>query len=352
MTATLVLLFLVALNALYVVAEFAAVSIRATQLQPVADGGDRRAAGLLAVLRDDVELDRYVAACQIGITLASLISGAYSQAVVSPALAGVLQSTGLTRAMAHSVAAGAVLVALTVAQVLFGELIPKALTLQFPLQTALLTYRPMRLSLKLYRGFLAVLNGSAHGLLGLFGVKPGSHHHVHSPEELDLLMAESRKEGVLAPEQHEQLHGVLTLGQRSAQDLMIPISRVRSLELTATAEEVLREISSSPYSRLPVHASGLDHTLGLVHTKDVATHFARHGSVPPLRQLLRPLPRVEGHVSADRLLEQLRKLRASLALVVAASGHVEGLISLDDVLASLLGQLGDELKPAGGHTHA
>ncbi len=351
--AWLVIFFLIAVNALYVVAEFAAVSLRVTQLQPLAQRGDRRAKGLLAVLQDGAELDRYVAACQIGVTLCSLIVGAYGQATVALQLVPLFERLGgLNRVTAHSVAALVVLVLLTVLQVLFGELVPKALALQFTLKAGLLTYPPLRLSLKLYAGFLKVLNGSGLLLLRLFGVKPGGHRHVHSPEELDLLIAESHQAGVLAPEQQRRLHRALTLGERKAGDLMVPRKRIAALDVSTSPDEVLRRVISSPYTRLLVHEGTLDKVLGMVHTKHLASHFARHGNLPPLREVVHPLPLVRRGVKADQLLTLLREQRATQALVVGRGAKVEGLVSLEDVLEELLGRMGDELKPAMEPTHA
>ncbi len=263
-----------------------------------------------------------------------------------------LRLGGLQAAAAHSAAALVVLVLLTVLQVLFGELIPKALALQFTLKAGLLTYPPMRLSLKLYAGFLKVLNGSGLLLLRLFGVKPGGHRHVHSPEELDLLIAESHQAGVLAPEQQRRLHTALTLGQRTAGSLMVPRKRIAALDVSTPPDEVLRRAISSPYTRLPVYEGTLEKVLGIVHTKDLVSHYARHGSLPPLRDVLRPLPTVRRRVKADQLLPLLREQRATQALVVGRNGKVEGLVSLEDVLEELLGRLGDEFKPAMEPAHA
>ncbi|WP_225411454.1 hemolysin family protein [Stigmatella hybrida] len=351
--AWLVILLLIAVNALYVIAEFAAVSLRATQLQPLAQRGNRRAAGLLKVLQDGAQLDRYVAASQIGITLSSLIVGAYGQATVALQLVPLFERLGgLQPTAAHSAAAVSVLVLLTVLQVLLGELVPKAIALQFTLQAGLLTYPPMRLSLKLYAAFLKVLNGSALLLLRPFKVKPGGHRHVHSPEELDLLIEESHQAGVLASEEQRRLHRALRLGERSAADLMVPRKRIAGFDVRTSPEEVMRLATTSPYTRLPVYEGSLDKVLGLVHTKDLVNHFARHGSLPPLREVLRPLPVVRRGVRADQLLTLLREKRATQALVVGRGGRVEGLVSLEDVLEELLGRMGDELKPAMEPSHA
>jgi putative hemolysin len=352
MMAWLVIGVLIAVNALYVIAEFCAVSLRPTQLQPLAQQGNRRAAELLAVLQDGERLDRYVGASQIGITLSSLIVGAYGQAAVAPQFAALLERfAGLSSARAHSVAALVFLVLLTALQVLLGELVPKAVALQFTVRAGLWSYPPMRLSLKVYAGFLRVLNGSGLLLLRLFKVKPGNHRHIHSPEELDLLIAESRQAGVLEPEEHRRLHSALTLGERTAADLMVPRERIAALEVHTPPDEVLRQAIASPYTRLPVYEGSMDRVLGIVHTKDLARHVARRGVLPPLRDLLRPLPTVHRGVKADQLLALLRARRATQALVVGRDERVEGLVSLEDVLEELLGRVGDEFKPAMEPAH-
>lgn len=351
--AWLIILLLIVFNALYVIAEFTAVRLRATQLQPLAKRGNRRAAGLLSVLQDGAELDRYVAACQIGITLSSLIAGAYAQGALTAPLAALLQRLGgLGDGAAHSTAAVVVLTGLTSVQVLFGELVPKSFALQFTLRSALWVYAPMRLSLKLYSGFLRVLNGSAHLLMRPFGVKPGRAHHAYTPEELELLIAESAPSGVLASESRCRLLRALALGRRTAGDLMVPRKRIAALDIATSSDEVLRRVIASPYMRLPVCEGSLDKTLGLLHTKDLACHFARHGELPPLRDVLRPLPRVRRGLKADQLLTLLRQQHTSQALVVGRSGRVEGLVGLEDVLETLLGRMGDELKPALEPAHA
>ncbi|RKG64541.1 HlyC/CorC family transporter, partial [Corallococcus exercitus] len=326
--AWLVILLLIAVNALYVIAEFTAVRLRATQLRPLAQKGNRRAAGLLAVLQDGAKLDRYVAACQIGITLSSLIVGAYAQGALTAPLAALLQRLGgLGSGAAHSTAEVTVLAGLTGAQVLFGELVPKSFALQFTLRSALWVYAPMRLSLKLYSGFLRVLNGSALVLLRPFGVKPGDDsHHVHTPEELELLIAESHASGSLESEARSQLQRALRLGQRTAGELMVPRKRIAALDITVSPDEVLRRAIASPYMRLPVYEGSLEKVLGLIHTKDLACHYARHGQMPPLRDVLRPLPRVRRGLKADQLLTLLREQRATQALVVGRKGRVEGLV--------------------------
>src|SRR5215204_5497239 len=196
----LVLLLLTLLLAFFVAAEFAAVSVRESRIERHAEGGNARARVLLSILRDPHRLDSYIAVSQIGITLASLIAGAYAQATLAPVLLSVFRRFGsFQEAAAFSAATTTVLVGLTVVQMVLGELVPKSLALQMPTRLALWTLRPMQWSQWVLSGFVRVLNGSGGVLLRLMRIPTASHRHVHSPEEIEYLVVESGKGGLLKP---------------------------------------------------------------------------------------------------------------------------------------------------------
>ena len=343
--AAAVILLLILLTGLYVAAEFAAVGARRSRLRRMAEDGHALAARILPVLENPRELDRYIAASQVGITLSSLILGAYAQAILAPRAAPLLVRWGSVEvSTAEHAAAIALLIALTVLSVILGELVPKAFALQFPTQTALFTVLPMQWSLRLYAWLIAVLNGSGLLVLRILRVPNTGHRHVHSPEEIELLIAESRDGGLLEPQEQVRLHRALRLGLRVARQLMVPRSRLVALEVSTPIPDVLRVAASSPYSRLPVYRKTLDNIIGILHTKDVVTHFLDRGRTGSLGGLVRPIVRVRDTMPADRLLAFLRERRSHQAIVVEASGTVAGLITLEDVLGELLGTVADEFK--------
>src|SRR5678816_4322600 len=226
--ATIALLIL--LTGLYVAAEFGAVSARRSRLRRLAEDGNALAARLLPVLEDPAELDRYIAASQVGITLSSLILGAFGQATLAPRLEPLLERFGrLQPATAESTAAAVVLISLTALAVVLGELVPKSLALQNPTGTALFTVLPMQRSLRAFSWSIALLNGSAVLLLRLLRLPSTGHRHVHSPEEIDLLIAESRDGGLLEPQEQVRLHRALRLGLRTARQLMVPRARLATI---------------------------------------------------------------------------------------------------------------------------
>lgn len=346
MSAGLVIAFLILVNALFVAAEFGAVSVRHGQIRSLAQGGSAIARRLLPTLEDPARLVGYIATCQIGITLSSLVLGAFGQATVALDLADALERrAGMQAVAAHSAAALGVLVVLTAAQVVFGEFVPKSLALQFPTRVALVTYLPTHWSKLLFKPFLAFLNGSGWFILRRLGLSQGaSHRHVHSPEEIEMLIAESSDGGLLEPDEQQRLRQALRLGRRTARQLMVPRRRIQALDVDAPPSRVVEVITASPYTRLPVYKGTVDNVVGMLHTKDVATHYAKHGRVDALAPLLRPVPRVPATITGDRVLALLREHRARMGVVIDEYGGMEGLITIENVLSELVGDVADEFK--------
>jgi magnesium and cobalt exporter, CNNM family len=342
--AWVIIVLLIVLTGLYVAAEFAAVSARRSRLRRLAEDGDAWAARLLPVLEDPRALDRYIAASQVGITLCSLILGAYGQATLAPRLMPLVgRFERLQPSTVESASAAIVLIFLTTLAVILGELVPKSLALQNPTRTALFTVLPMQWSIRVFSWSIALLNGSGVLLLRALRLPSTGHRHVHSPEEIALLIAESRDGGLLEPQEQVRLHRALRLGLRSARQLMVPRSRLAAIDAALPFDEVLRVVAVSPYSRLPVFRGSIDNIVGILHTKDVVMRYVRGGGLS-VAALMRPIVRVPDTMPADRLLTFLRERRSHQALVVDVSGSVVGLITLEDVVGELLGGVADEFK--------
>jgi putative hemolysin len=338
LASVLIIVVLTLLTALYVAAEFAAVSVRRSRLRQLAEDGHWLAQRLLPYIEDPHKLDRYIAASQIGITLTSLILGAYGQRAIAPHLAPPLAAwTGIEPRTAESVAGISTLVALTIFNVILGELVPKSLALQFPTQTALYTVFPMQWSLWVYGGFIRFLNGGGWLLLKVMGVRQTGHRHIHSPEELELLIAESRDGGLLEPDEHRRLQRALRMRLRTAGHLMIPRGRIYAVDIDTPFNELLPRLTASPYTRVPVYKGTLDSLAGLVNTKQLALRQLT-GRIPGgLTELLRPVVTVPESMSGDRLIATFREKRTHQAIVLDGQGRVAGIVSLDDLLTDLLG---------------
>jgi CBS domain containing-hemolysin-like protein len=332
----IVIAILILANAFYVAAEFAAVGVRRSRVHRLAADGSWLAGQLLPYVEHPRELDRYVGASQVGITLSSLTLGAYGQVAVAqplaPLLAAWLELEPLT---ALSAAAVIVLGVLTALQLVLGELVPKGIALQFPTETALTTVLPMRWSLVVFGPAIYLLNGAALRVLSLVGAEHG-HGHLHSPEEIDLMIAESRDGGLLEPEEQQRLRRALHLGVRTARDLMVPIERLTILEVHAPWDDVVRVLSGSPFSRIPVYEHDRHAVVGMLRVKDLVNRYVVEG-VLPLKQLMRPVVSVAPATAVDQVLSVLRARRMQSALVADERGRAVGLVTIQDVLTELLG---------------
>lgn len=342
--AAAIILLLIALTGFYVAAEFGAVGVRRSRLRRMCEDGHRTAARLLPIVEDPQRLNRYIAASQVGITLGGLALGAYAEAVITPRVAPLIEHFSVARATAESTASAGVLISLTVLSVIVGEMVPKTFALRYPTETALATAIPMLWSGRLFAWFIVVLDRSAALLRRVLGMPTATHRHVHSPEEIALLIAESRDGGLLEPREQVRLHRALRLGLRDARQLMVPRERLAAIEISTPVRDVLRVVASSPYSRLPVFRGTLDDVPGILHTKDVVTHFLERGRSGLLTSLIRPILRVPDTMPADRLLGFLRERRSHQALVVDGANRIVGMITLEDVLGELVGNVPDEFK--------
>jgi CBS domain containing-hemolysin-like protein len=231
----------------------------------------------------------------------------------------------------------------TTFQVVVGELIPKSVALQYPTKVALYTLPPMQASLVLYSWFLKILNGSGLAILRLLGFSQVGHGHIHSPEEIELLIAESRKGGLLEPEEHERLHRALRLVSRPVRQLMVPRSHVVSVDVTASSEDLVNLLKTSRYTRLPVREGAPDNIIGILHTKDVVAFLLEQARLPSVREVMRPLVRIPETVTADRLLSLFRERRTHQAAVVDEY-CVVGLVTLGDLISELLGETSGEFR--------
>lgn len=339
-----VVLLLVMVNALYVAAEFAAVSVRRSQIQQQAEDGDRLARQLVPVLEDPHRLDRYIACCQIGITLSSLVLGAYGQMALQPVLAPLFERFGrMQDVAATSAAATTILLALTAFQMILGELVPKSLALQFPSGVARYTVIPMRWSLKLLSWFISVLNGSGNAILHAFGVRPTGHRHIHQPDEIDYLISESRKGGLFDADEHQRLRRALHLGVRRVEEIMVPRVHIHAVEAGTPFADVARLAVEVPYTRLPVYEGSLDHITGMLHLRELALHALDGAS--ELKPLVRRISVIPAGLTADRVLERLREEKQYMAVVLDEHGGTAGLVTLTDLLDEIFGGLASEFAP-------
>ena len=327
---------MVAFNALYVAAEFATVGSRRSRVQEEAAAGSGSAARLLAILSDPKRLDAYVAACQIGITLSSLVAGAYGQSQLTPLLEPALGSIG-----GRAAAVLIVLVAITAVQVVLGELLPKTVALRYPEKLAKATLPPMQVSQWVFQPLVAVFNGSAFKLMKMWRLQVDhSHAHVHSPEELAGLYRASAAGGLIDGSERDMLAGILNVDERLVREIMTPRPRLVTVPETMSVGDALARLAGGPHTRFPV--TGADREIvGIAHLRDLFVH-AQHDPSGPVKDVSRPVVAVAEVVTVPHLWRTLREEAQHCALVVNEYGDVAGLVTLEDAIEEIFGEVHDE----------
>lgn len=344
----LIILALVLINALYVAAEFAAVSASRPKIKQLADEGNVSAQRLLPVLGDVRSLDRYVAACQVGITLSSLVLGAYGQDALSGLIAPFFDDLeGFETEAAGGTAAVVILIILTAFQLVLGELLPKSIALQYPIKTLLNVSHPMSWSLKLLHPFIQLLNGSGHLILRMFGMSQTPHRHVHSADEMQMLISESHEGGLIETEEHERLSQALQLENRKVSEIMIPRSQIKALNVSANLDSILQSMGETPFTRWPVYEGTLDQIIGIAHARDIA-RLALDPSKPfELKKVIRKPLTVHAGMTTDDLLSVMRIEHKQLAIVINEYGTPIGLVGISDVLDELMGDIQETQRTRG-----
>jgi CBS domain containing-hemolysin-like protein len=343
-------LLLVLVNGFFVGAEFSLISVRRSQVEPLA-AGSRRARIVLDAL---TQVPLMLAAAQLGVTLASLGLGAVAEPSVAALLEPALDAVAVPHELLHPVSLAVALAVVVFAHTVLGEMVPKNLSLAAPEKAALAFVPPLVRFARLTAPLLRLLNVTAYGLLRLVGVSPREEMtSSYSPEELADIIAESRSEGLLEPEEHERLAGALALRHTCAADVMVTFDRLVTVPDTTTAEDLEQLVVVTGYSRFPVRSAADDPVtatvaegglLGFVHVKDILGLTAAQRRRPLPASLLRPMPRLDAQTSLTDVLTALRRSRSHLAQVVDPRGVV-GVLALEDVVEQFVGEVEDATNP-------
>lgn len=340
---TTTILVLIGLNALYVAAEFATVASRKTLVMQMADEGHAMARLLLPIMQDSKALDRYVAACQIGITISSLVLGAYGQNVLAASLAEPLTAVSPDYGpfSAEALATILVLITITGLQVILGELLPKSIAIQYPEQVATRLAVPMRISLAILSPLIWLFNGSGILILRLLGYDTNhSHAHLHSTQELEILVTESHESGLLDADERQMLRNAFRLRELSARQVMVHRTKMVAMPNTISLEGLLQRAIATGKSRIPLYEGSIDNIVGFVHIKDVFRLRLRGGV--DLREVQRPVVHVPEALLALEVWATLKRQQQYMAIVFDEFGGTAGLITLEDLIEEIFGELQDE----------
>ncbi len=331
---------LVLANAYFVATEFALVAVRNTQIELwVAEG--RRGAHSAAEAIE--HLDDAFAASQFGITMASIALGFLGEPVLASLIAPPLAAVGIGAvAVVHSIAVALAFAIVTFLHVVVGELAPRAIALDHPGPVALACARPLLVFARVFRPVLWLLNGSGNLLLRALGINPaGQGSSVHSAEELSMLVSESRAAGAIRPYAGQMLGNVFRLGRTRLRDVMVPRERVVAIDRGIDSDALLDLIKESGFTRIPVYDGTLDNVIGILHTKDLFQVYADR-RVVILEDAIRPAEFFPSDLSLVNALRRFRRSRQHLAIVRDEGGPVIGVLTLEDVLEQIVGDIEDE----------
>jgi CBS domain containing-hemolysin-like protein len=342
----LAVVVLVLLNGFFVAAEFALVRVRRGRMEEEAAAG-RRGAGL--VLRQLDDLSKYLAACQLGITFTSLGIGFLGE----PAVASVIEDA-LGESVPHGVSL-AIALALaylitTSLHITVGEQVPKIYSINRSERTARWIARPLHLFTQVFNPFIHVLNSASNAMLRLVGIrKTDEFEEGGSPDELKLLIAQSLTGGKLDPGEASMLTGVFHLHEQQARQVMTPAPAIVTVDLSENVETALRRCVSSGHTRLVVtEDENDDRVKGIVHANALAQMLLAEGPDGRIDELVRPAPIVPETKPLDDLLADLQRQRTSLAVVIDEYGRTAGIVTIEDIIEEVVGEIDDETDPLGG----
>ena len=330
---------LVALNGFFVAAEFSLVAARRSKLDEMIAQGDRAARTVQTALQ---HLDKYIAATQLGITIASLALGWIGEPILAQLFDRVFRTVGLNPSPTaiHVAAVPVAFFILTFFHIVLGELAPKSIALTSPEKTARAVVRPLLVFSRVMSPFIWVFNGAANSLLRVFGVEPINDPEGHSPDEIRFLVMQAHARGTLDESDRAMLAGVLDFHEKKARDVMRPRTEVVALDIEATEEEVWEILRRELYSRYPVYRDSLDDVTGVFLAKDLWLHS---GDAPfNLADFVREPMYVPDSRPAERVLDDLRKTRAHMAVVLDEYGGTAGIVTMEDLVEEVVGDIADE----------
>lgn len=338
-------LFVIALllfsNGFFVAAEFSMVSVRKTRIAQLMNEGNFSAKVAMEALKD---LDKFIAAVQLGVTISSIGLGWVGEATLvrmfEPLFDFLPQHYQLVAS--HTVAVAVAFSLITVLHVVVGELMPKSIALQYPEKTSLFIALPMKLITKLFNPFISFLNGFGNFLLRLLKLPAAQTSHLaHSIEELNMLINASYNEGVLNETEKEMLHNVFKFSDLTAKQVMVPRTDMACIPSDISFDELNSITIESQYTRYPVYEENLDHISGIVHVKDLYGLSLRQEEFS-IEKLMRPVLLVPETMTMDNLVREFKKRQGQMAIVIDEFGGTSGLITLEDVLEEIFGEVQDE----------
>ncbi|THE10200.1 HlyC/CorC family transporter [Bacillus timonensis] len=341
---------LIALTAFFVASEFAIVKIRSTRIDQLVQEGNRSAIAAKTVISN---LDEYLSACQLGITVTALGLGFLGETTVEAILHPIFGMLNIPTSFSSVLSIALAFLIITFLHVVVGELAPKTIAIQKAERITLFFARPLIFFYRLMYPFIWVLNGSARLLTGIFGFKRISEHDIaHTEEELRLILSESFKSGEINQSEYKYVNNIFEFDDRVAKEVMVPRTEIIALDKEKSVQEILEIMTSEKYTRYPVVDGDKDHIIGLVNLKelltDVVTGKGANGKT--IEDYTRPIIHVIESIPIQELLAKMQRERVHMAILIDEYGGTSGLVTVEDIIEEIVGEIRDEFdtdeKPA------
>ncbi len=335
-----IILFLLFVNAFFVAAEFSLVKVRKTRLEQLSNEGNSNAKKALKLVND---INRMLAAAQLGVTIASIALGWVAESTIVQIIEPIISffTASYNFATAHVIAVPVSFVLVTYFHVLLGEQLPKCISLRHPETFSLLIATPMDMFITLLKPFVWLLEVSGNKILAACHANSEDASLVHSTEELDMLVNASYNEGVLNETEAEMLHNMFKFSDLMAKQVMLPRTDMVCISSDISYDELNRTALENQYTRYPVYEENIDKILGFIHVKDLYS-MAMSGEKYSIKKLIRPLILVPETMTLDNLIIEFKKRHCQIAVVIDEFGGTSGLITLEDVLEEIIGDVQDE----------
>ncbi|MDP7988602.1 hemolysin family protein [Bacillus sp. MHSD_36] len=333
---------LIAFTGFFVAAEFAIVKIRSSRIDQLVAEGKR---GALAAKKVTTNLDEYLSACQLGITVTAMGLGWLGEPTIEKLLHPLFEKWNLNPSISSVLTFGLAFMIMTYLHVVVGELAPKTMAIQKAEQVTLLLAGPLMMFYKVMYPFIWVLNGSARVVTGLFGLKPASEHEVaHTEEELRLILSDSYESGEINQAEYKYVNNIFEFDNRIAKEIMVPRTEIIGFYLEDSVEEHMKVIQNERYTRYPIFGEDKDDIIGMVNVKDFFIRYMNNDKedLSSIRTYMRPIIEVMETTPIHDLLLQMQKKRIPMAVLYDEYGGTAGIVTLEDILEEIVGEIRDE----------
>jgi CBS domain containing-hemolysin-like protein len=337
----LIIALLIAFTAFFVSYEFAIVKIRSTRIDQLVAEGNKNALAAKTIVTN---LDEYLSACQLGITVTALGLGWLGEPTVEHILHPLLNKLSLPESVASITSFILAFASVTFIHVVIGELAPKTFALQKAERITLIFARPMMIFYKIMYPFIKALNGSARFITGIFGLEPATEHEMaHSEEELQLIISESYKSGEINQSEYKYVNNIFDFDNRNANEIMVPRTEIVAFDISQSLDECLKIVTEENYTRYPVIDGEKDNIVGMVNMKEVFTEYIRGKNVDTsIEEYIRPVIQVIESIPIHDLLVKMQKDRVHMAILMDEYGGTAGLVTVEDILEEIVGEIRDE----------